>query len=40
MFSLAKIVSETKIINGLQKPKFGFIVTSGGDENSSLNITI
>ena len=40
MFSLVKIVSETDIKHCLQKPKFGFIVTAGGDENGGLNLTI
>jgi len=40
MFSLVKIYPDGSFKHCLQKPKFGFIVTAGGDENSGLNLTI
>ena len=40
LFSLVKICSDGSFKHCLQKPKFGFIVTAGGDENSGLNLTI
>ncbi len=40
MFSLVKINPDGTFKHCLQKPKFGLIVTSGGDENGGLNLTI
>jgi len=40
MFSLVKINSDGTFKHCLQKPRFGLIVTSGGDENSGMNLTI